>query len=404
MHTHVIGGGTVFHVRPHLALAAPAYGATARRIHALLAEAGESAQLHLTRMAGDPKGPETNADVARLLDQLVADPEAKRVFLNAALCDYEGTVAGVAAGKQAPRLRTSDGEASIALVPAEKLASRLRRERKDLFVVAFKTTASATPREQYEAGLGLLKRTSSNLVLANDLHTRLSMVVTPELARYHETNDRDAALRGLVAMTLARSGLHFTRTTLVPGALVPFSHPEVPRALRVVVEHCVERGAYKPFNGVTVGHFAFRANARTLVSSRRKQDFNLPSGRDLVRVELQGEGDGARMIAHGAKPSAGTPSQFAVLSAFPEYDCIVHFHCPARPASRVPVRPQRDLECGSHECGQNTKAGMTRFGSLAAVMLDQHGPNVVFHPDVDPAEVIAFIEESFDLTRRSDDP
>jgi len=28
----ILGGGTVFHVRPHLALSAPAYGSTARSI------------------------------------------------------------------------------------------------------------------------------------------------------------------------------------------------------------------------------------------------------------------------------------------------------------------------------------------------------------------------------------
>lgn len=30
---HIIGGGTVAHVRPHLALSAPAYGATVRDLY-----------------------------------------------------------------------------------------------------------------------------------------------------------------------------------------------------------------------------------------------------------------------------------------------------------------------------------------------------------------------------------
>jgi hypothetical protein len=34
---------------------------------------------------------------------------------------------------------------------------------------------------------------------------------------------------------------------------------------------------------------------------------------------------------------------------------------------------------------------------LYAVMLDKHGPNIVFNRDTDPLFVIKFIEEHFDL-------
>ena len=37
---HIIGGGTVNHVRPHLALSAPAYGGTARRLKELALAGG----------------------------------------------------------------------------------------------------------------------------------------------------------------------------------------------------------------------------------------------------------------------------------------------------------------------------------------------------------------------------
>jgi hypothetical protein len=405
MTTHVIGGGTVFHVRPHLALCAPAYGTVARQLHAMLREKGEDATLHLTRMGGDPRGPETNVEVAALVDRLVADPKTKRIFLAAALCDYEGAVEGEQSGKDAPRLKTAEGARVMELYPADKIVSRIRKTRKDVFLVAFKTTAGATPQAQYEAGLSLLKRSSANLVLANDVHLRRNMVIAPELARYHETTDREAALRGLVEMTLLRSELHFIRTSVVPGELVPWTSPEVPRTLRAVVEHCVARGAYKAFNHVTVGHFAWREGPTSLVSSRRKQNFSgspLPgplSGRDMVRVDVERE----RLVAHGAKPSAGTWSQWIVLSTFPDMDCIVHFHCPMRRGADVPVRSQREYECGSHECGENTRRGMKRFGELAAVMLDQHGPNVIFPRAIDPAVVIDFLEQRFDLTRRSGD-
>lgn len=399
MTTHVIGGGTVFHVRPHLALCAPAYGTVARQLHAMLREKGEDATLHLTRMGGDPRGPETNGDVAELVDRLVADPKTKRIFLASALCDFEGSIDGEQSGKDAPRLRTAEGARTMELYPADKIVSRIRKTRKDVFLVAFKTTAGATAQAQYEAGLTLLKRSSANLVLANDVHARRNMVIAPELARYHETTDREAALRGLVEMTLLRSALHFIRTNVVPGELVPWTSPEVPRTLRAVVEHCVSRGAYKPFNGVTVGHFAWREGPTTLVSSRRKQNFNDERGRDLVRVEVERD----RLVAYGAKPSAGTRSQWMVLSSFLDEDCIVHFHCPMRPGADVPLRSQREYECGSHECGENTRRGMKRFGELAAVMLDQHGPNVIFPRAIDPAVVIDFLEQRFDLGRRTGD-
>jgi hypothetical protein len=58
----------------------------------------------------------------------------------------------------------------------------------------------------------------------------------------------------------------------------------------------------------------------------------------------------------------------------------------------------------SHQCGQNTSSGLKKFGNLYAVYLDQHGPNVVFNRTIDPAEVIRFIEENFDLEDKTGGP
>lgn len=418
MKTHyIVGGGTLFHVRPHFALCAPAYGKVAQLIQEILAGwylPDEKVSLHLTRMAGGDPELETNADMAKLVDRIIADPDAGIVFMSAALCDFEGFVEEpdvqnnlypkeTASGKDQPRLKTSEGEQTLSLRPSEKLLGRFRKARKDIFLVGFKTTTGATPMEQYEAGLALLKKNSCNLVLANDLHTKLNMVVAPELARYYETTDRFVAVKGLVEMAVKRSRLHFTRTTLEEGKLIPWDSASVPESFRKVVEYCIVRGAYKPFNNVTVGHFAYRDSSlrNILYSSRRKQNYNLPGNTDLVRVEFTDD----KVVAYGAKPSAGTRSQWAVLQAFSDYDCIVHFHCPAKPGSEVEVRPQHDFECGSHECGENTKAGMHRFdgGVLAAVMLDKHGPNIIFNRKADPQKVIEFIEANFDLTKRSDE-
>jgi hypothetical protein len=407
---HIIGGGTVFHVRPHLALSAVAYGTTAKKIWDLMFHDGRpsdrSYDLHLTKMAlggTSAKGElETNADVDALLTKLVSDPETKVIIMNAALCDFEGNVEdpnyATPSGKNQPRLKTADGPKRMVLIPSEKLISKIRKTRKDIFLVGFKTTAGATEDEMYLAGLTLLKTTSCNLVLVNDVHTRLNLIVAPELARYSVTKDRDAALRELVEMTNTRSRLTFTRTTLTDGILIPWDSARVPVVLRNVVDWCADNGAYKPFRDITVGHFAYKEGPNTLISSRRKQNYNRRECRDLVKVAFTTD----EMLAYGAKPSAGSRSQYAVLSQYPDYDCIVHFHCPLKPGSKVNVRSQKEVECGSHECGENTWKGITKFGNLAAVMLDQHGPNIVFSSKGDHNEVIRFIEENFDLSVRSD--
>jgi hypothetical protein len=105
----VIGGGTVSHVRNHLALCAPAYGTTAKKLHHMfraklgvngaegsLREYGYwpkdqefDSRLYLTKMAGQDWSAmegvelETNEDVSKLLDKLIADPETKVIIFRA---------------------------------------------------------------------------------------------------------------------------------------------------------------------------------------------------------------------------------------------------------------------------------------------------------------------------------
>ena len=405
---HVVGGGTMAHVRPHLAISAPAYGWTARKLVELARakwdEEDVSVELHLTRMAcGEQSAPETNEDVRKLLRKIVHRASSKVLFMPVALCDFDAAVMDGAiasqSGKNMPRLKTRDGDQMMHMTPADKLIGDIRKYRKDLFLVGFKTTTSATPEEQYLAGLELLKKNSCNLVLANDLHTKLNMVITPEQARYHETKNRSEALSGLVEMAYLRSKNRFTRSTVVTGEAVPWQSPLVPDSLRTVVGHCIARGAYKPFLGATVGHFAVKLGGGKFLTSRRKVDFNRLDEFGLVLVEAKGADS---VVAHGHKPSVGGQSQRIVFVDHPDTDCIVHFHCPLKPGSRVPVRSQREYECGSHECGKNTSGGLERFGNLYAVHLDQHGPNIVFSKDADPREVIRFIEENFDLEAATD--
>jgi len=421
----ILGGGTIAHVRPHLALSAPAYGKTAHTIRELLASRTElSREVILTRMAGGPKNVETNEDIARILKEAVSLSHTKIIFMSAALCDFTAEVldrnssgrffeTSTRSGKDQPRLQTSEGQQRLRLDPADKIIKSIRKERKDIFLVGFKTTAGATPDEQYLAGLNLLKGSSCNLVLANDLHTRLNMVITPEQARYHETTDRMEALTGLVEMALLRSKGTFTRSTVVGNPLtrVDWDEDEVPASLRRVVNHCIDRGAYKPFRGSTVGHFAFKVDDHTFITSKRKTDFNKLRDNGMVLVESTGPDN---VVAHGAKPSVGGQSQRIIFKEHPDVDCIVHFHCPLKPDAplAIPVREQRPYECGSHECGKNTSDGLQAFdagpdeehgGTIKAVMLDKHGPNIVFNRNTDPERVIQFIEANFDLAGRTDD-
>src|SRR5579885_310012 len=131
----IIGGGTVYHVRNHLALTAPAYGKTARYIHDLClthdtwyGKGRYNINLHLTKMAGGSHL-ETNEDVSKLLDSLLSNPDTKIIFFNPALVDYKGTVTEyqytgdhwdnlpTSSGKYAERLKTSEGEKHLLLTP-----------------------------------------------------------------------------------------------------------------------------------------------------------------------------------------------------------------------------------------------------------------------------------------------
>lgn len=402
----VLGGGTVVHVANHFAIGMMAYGNTARRIAQLHAGGKLDVVTHLTKMAGGASL-ETNEDVSKLVDDIVADESVKIVYFNVAMSDFvptklssNGEVSRQGFGKYEQRL-SSKFEYELSLSPAEKVLKKIRAKRKDIFLVAFKTTCGATENEQYIAGLNLLKQNSCNLVLANDTKTRTNMIITPEEARYHVTTNREQALENLVEMTLLRSHLTFTRSTVVAGIPVAWDSPLIPATLRKVVEHCVARGAYKVFRGATVGHFAFQLSPTQFLTSIRKSNFNDIAKHGLVLIKTDGPDS---VIAYGAKPSVGGQSQRIVFSEHPEYNCIVHFHCPIRSGSLVKTVSQREYECGSHECGQNTSNGLTQFGPLSAVYLENHGPNIVFHDSIDPQLVVKFIEENFDLEGKTGGP
>lgn len=148
----VIGGGTVYHVRNHLPLSVPAYGTTARILatYCQLFQDELDTHLHLTKMATQGQSElETNEDISNLVDRLIANPDTKIIFFNPALVDYEGSIyrsgnvgyewsdcIPTSSGKYEPRLQTSKGEQEMLLSPAPKVLSKIRKERKDIFLVA----------------------------------------------------------------------------------------------------------------------------------------------------------------------------------------------------------------------------------------------------------------------------
>lgn len=411
----ILGGGTVTPVRNHLALCAPAYGSTAKALVGLFQaeldrEGLASAyrvELALTKMADSTSRLETNDDVAKYVEQLVADPLVKAIVFNVALTDYNGQVGDVPSGKHAERLKTSQGCQVMSLTPADKLIGRIRRERKDIFVVGFKTTTDHASGDQYARALELLKKNSVNLVLANDTVRRNNMIVAPEETRYCETTDRATVLEFLARMTVSRMQNRFTRSTVVEGSPVSWGSELVPVNLREVVNHCIEQGAYKPVLGKTAGHFAVKVDDGRILTSIRKTNFNQLDEVGLVQVESRSDDE---VIAYGARPSVGGQSQRIIFREHDDLDCIVHFHCPVKPdASQkdlIPVKEQWPNECGSHECGRNTSRGLREVDlgegdRLSVVFLDSHGPNIVFNRRTPASKVMAFIDRNFDLAAKT---
>jgi hypothetical protein len=391
----------------------PAFGDTAIEIHKLISEQlkelpigsqNYEAVLHLTRMA-DPRNSriETNEDVAKLLDTLIADPDTRAIVWNVALCDYDGVIDNVPSGKRAPRMQTATGKHQIDISVKDKLIARIRKDRKDIFVVGFKTTANKAPEDQYAAGLKLLKQNSLNLVIANDLGTGNNILIAPEETQYANTTDRQFVRETMVKMMLSRMNNTFTRSTVVDGEAVKWHDTLIPDNLRKVVDYCIDNGAYKPVLGKTAGHFAVKVNDETFLTSARRTDFNELNKIGLVKVVSR---DKDHVLAYGRKPSVGGQSQRQIFNDHQEADCIVHFHCPPKAGIAVPKAEQWPNECGSHECGQNTSQHLEEFDlgnghKLKMVYLDSHGPNIVFNREVPYHKITQFIAARFDLRAKT---
>lgn len=482
----ILGGGTNTYISNHLALSAPAYGTTAIKLEEKFRQHSENkmdVNLYLTKMVHpDCKdAPDTPEDIEALVDKLVADPDTRVIIFNVAMVDYKPEWLYTQEeddyeirqqhitnyfGKYAKRLNTSAlPNPHLELTVQNKIIQKIRKERKDILLVGFKTTCGATKEEQFQKGLKLCKDASANIVFVNDVdkdrigklnnHLKASDdvmsrhylnqvkieldsegnikkelwkeakiknmeaieklqnngLVTPEESSYWY-NTRDEALDSLVQMVLDRSHLHFTRSTVIDSETISWDSEEIPNVLRDVVNHCVAQGAYKTFTigdsiGTkgSVGHFAYKVNETTFLTSKRKSNFNELDKIGLVKVVTDGPD---HIYAYGAKPSVGGQSQRIIFDMYPHLDCILHFHSPLRQEYRneFSIKSQFEVECGSHECGQNTAQGLNEYvldngQKVYAVHLDHHGPNIVFSKETDSNSLIRFVEKYFDMSKKT---
>lgn len=278
----ILGGGTNTYISNHLALSAPAYGTTAKTLANKFRRHEENkmeVDLYLTKMASSDSIhlgrnlPDTPEEIEELVDKLIADPATRVIIFNVAMVDYKPTSLFTLEsnsydaynpheitdkfGKYTGRLNTSKlPEVCLELSVQDKIIQKIRKERKDILLVGFKTTCGVTKEEQFQKGLKLCKDASANIVFVNDvdkdrirnldsaleskkilsnikstsemetayIHEGIKEaeeqieafqnngLVTPEESSYwYDT--RDEALDALVQMVLDRSHLHFTRKT-----------------------------------------------------------------------------------------------------------------------------------------------------------------------------------------------
>ena len=165
----------------------------------------------------------------------------------------------------------------------KKIIQKIRKERKDILLVGFKTTCGATKEDLFNKALKLCKDASANIVFVNDvdkdrittlkskiiekeklesilkyqhdisinllklekeiLDLQNNGLVTPEESSYWY-NTRDEAL---VQMVLDRSHLHFTRSTVVDAETISWDSELIPESFRVIFDYLRDAGAYKKF-------------------------------------------------------------------------------------------------------------------------------------------------------------
>jgi len=204
---HIIGGGTVFHIRPHLALSAVAYGNTAKIIASECEKKFDKQVyeiiVHLTKMASSGHSNiETNNDVELLINEICKDSQSSILFLPVALCDFEANIEEKScishSGKLQPRLISRAQDYKLVLTKADKLISKVKKLRPNIILIGFKTTSNVTKEETIALANNLLTKAECDVVFSNDIYKRQNLILSKEyISPLFE--DREVALYQLVA-------------------------------------------------------------------------------------------------------------------------------------------------------------------------------------------------------------
>lgn len=185
----ILGGGTFSPIRNHLAICAPAFGNTARKLHEKL----PGSKLYLTKMADSTSDLVTNEDVSNLIDTLLDDISIKTIILNIAFCDYKALpINDILSDFHAERLSTSKGDVNLVLTPYEKVIVKIKQKRKDIFLIGFKTTTNHTIDEQIIAGKNAMSQNKADIIFCNDTVTRNNVLVFSDNDVYVAENREDA--------------------------------------------------------------------------------------------------------------------------------------------------------------------------------------------------------------------
>lgn len=171
----IIGGGTFNHISCHLALAAPAFGQTARDMARWFPQITKDMEciLTLTKMADHTSALVTNQDVMAYVASLLTDPLVKIIVLNAAICDFE-----IENPSEETRLSSKQDYPVVMKGITSKIIGGIKALRPDIVVCGFKTTHGATRREQEEKAVNSMLTNNLDFVVANDLGTRCNMLIT----------------------------------------------------------------------------------------------------------------------------------------------------------------------------------------------------------------------------------
>ncbi len=411
----ILGGGTFEPIRNHLSLSAPAFGTTARMISKYIESFYNLPQkLYLTKMADSNSFFVTNKDVEDLIDVLLEDKNTKCIVLNVAFCDFRALdIDDIKCGSHAERLITKNGNIDITLTPTDKIIKKIRIKRPDIFLVGFKTTTNKTSEEQFKIGLQFMKSNKCNLLFANDTVTRNNFIITAEESIYGESTNRHTALVELCEIIKLRYDLTYNHSIF--NDVDSTNINTTPESFQKVIKFLIENGGFieNNGNGFTPGHFCYKLNANSFLSSQRKANHNkvFDEGmsivsvshkyNDLSSIDYLNENDEIFTVSGKRKASVGARSQWLILKQNPGYDCIIHTHNPRKENSLIPIASQREFQCGSLECGLNTVNHMAeysgKYGNIKAVYLDKHGANILFSSDTDPNKVIDFIKDNLEL-------